>query len=156
MRALSPVFLAALHGQESGEVLLPLVKLAHTSWPDSLRFVPDWQEITHGGEIYSLLSPEIALPDDEAEGLPVLRWQADAVSQELIQRLRQVTDPIAARVVWVLASQPDTVEAGPFELEIRAADYDATTVRGTMGVEPILDAPFSAKAMTPKTCPGLF
>jgi len=156
VRALSPVFLAAIHGQESGEVLLPLVKLSQTDWAESLRFVPDWQELTHDGEIYSPLAFEVALPDDEAEGLPVLRWQADAVSQELISALRSVTDPIDARVVWVLASQPDTVEAGPFDLQIRAVEYDATTIGGTMGVEPILDEPFGYLSMTPQTCPGLF
>ena len=156
MRLLSPTFLAAIHAQESGEVFLPLVKLSHSAWGDEVRYVPNWEEITHGGEIYSPFPFEVALPDDEDEGVPVLRWTADNVSQELIVKLRAATSPISARVVWVLASQPDTVEAGPLDLSIRAAEYDATTIQGTMTISPILERPVSKKAMTPKNAPGLF
>src|SRR5699024_1288330 len=99
---------------------------------------------------------EITLPDDDAEGIPVLRWVADNVSRELVILLRAVTDKITARVVWVLASQPDFVEAGPFEVEMTAVEYDAQSLSGTMQVEPILDEPFGHLIMTPKTTPGLF
>jgi hypothetical protein len=156
MRALSPVFLNAIHGQESGEVLLPLVKLSHASFAADIRIVPDWQEITHDSEVYSPLAFEISLPDDTDEGIPVLRWSADNVSQELIVEIRKVTGPISARVVWVLASQPDTIEAGPFDLSILAVEYDAFTIGGVMGVEPILDEQFGYLEFTPKNAPGLF
>lgn len=156
MRVLSPVFLDAINAQESGEVLLPLVKLSHADWASDIRLVPDWQELTHGGEIYSPFAFEVTLPDDEDQGIPVLRWSADNVSQELIVPLRSVTGKIDARVVWVLASQPDTVEAGPFDLAILSVEYDATTIGGTMSVEPILEEQFGWMTMTPKTAPGLF
>jgi len=153
---LSPVFLSAINAQESGEVLLPLVKLSHDVWDDDLRVVPDWQEITHNGEVYSPLAFEVALPDDEDSGIPVLRWTADNVSQELIVKLREVRSPIAAYVVWVLASQPDVIEVGPLSLTIMAAEYDAFTIGGVMGIEPILEEQFGFKAMSPATAPGLF
>ncbi|MBU3262058.1 DUF1833 domain-containing protein [Roseovarius sp. PS-C2] len=156
MRVFSPVFLNAIHAQESGEVLLPLMRLSHTDWATDLRFVPDWQEITHGGEVYSPYAFEVSLPDDEDQGIPVLRWTADNVSQELIVQLRQVRGPISAYVVWVLASQPDTIEVGPLDLEIQAAEYDAQTISGTMGIEPILEEQFGYLEMTPSTAPGLF
>lgn len=156
MRLLSPTFLRAIHGQESAEVLLPLVRLSHPSWDDDVRLVPDWQPLTHGGALYQPYPFEITLPDDDAEGLPVLRWAADNTSRELVMKLRAVTNKILARVVWVLASQPDFVEAGPFEVEMTAVEYDAQTLSGTMQVEPILDEPFGHLTMTPKTAPGLF
>lgn len=156
MRLLSPTFLRAMHAQESAEVLLPLVRLSHADWDDDVRLVPDWQPITHQGEEYIPYAFEITLPDDDAEGVPVLRWVADNVSRELVILLRAVTDKITARVVWVLASQPDFVEAGPFEVEMTAVEYDAQSLSGTMQVEPILDEPFGYLTMTPKTTPGLF
>lgn len=156
MRLLSPAFLRAIHGQESDQVLLPLVRLSHPDWADDVRLVPNWEAIRHQGEDYLPYAFEITLPDDDAEGLPVLRWVADNVSRELVMLLRAVSDKIAARVVWVLASQPDFVEAGPFEVEMVAAEYDAFTLSGTMQIEPILDEPFGYFTMTPKTTPGLF
>jgi hypothetical protein len=153
---LSPVFLQAMHGQESAEVLLPLIKLSHASWANDIRMVPDWQELTHGGEVYSPFAFEVSLPDDEDEGIPVLRWSADNVSQELVVQVRKVTGPIAAQVVWVLASQPDSIEVGPFNLEIQAVEYDAEKISGTMGVEPVLEEQFGYLTMTPKMAPGLF
>lgn len=156
MRLLSPAFLRAIHGQESAEVLLPLVRLSHPSWADDVCLVPDWQPIMHQGQEYTPYAFEITLPDDDAEGLPVLRWVADNVGRDLVMLLRAVTDKISARVVWVLASQPDLVEAGPFEIEMTAVEYDAQTLSGTMQIEPILDEPFGYFAMAPKTTPGLF
>lgn len=156
MRVLSPVFLQAAHGESSSEVLLPLVKLSHASWGADIRLVPDWQEITHGGEVYSPYAFEITLPDDSDEGFPVLNWTADNVSQELIVQFRAVTDPISARVVWVLASQPDTIEAGPFDLELRGIEYDAFTISGAFSLDPILEEQFGNKNFTPSNAPGLF
>lgn len=156
MRALSPVFLRAIHGAESQQVLLPLVRLSHPSWPDDVRIVPDWRPLVHQGAEYLPYAFEIALPDDDAEGLPVLRWVADNVSRDLVAALRAVTDKVSARVVWVLASQPDFVEAGPFDVEMTAVEYDAQTLTGTMQIEPILDEPFGYFQMTPRTTPGLF
>lgn len=156
MRLLSQAFLQAIHGQESDQVLLPLVRLSHPSWEDDVRLVSDWQAITHQGKEYVPYAFEISLPDDDAEGLPVLQWVADNVSRELVVMLRAVSDKITARVVWVLASQPDFIEAGPFDVEMAAVEYDAQTLSGTMQIEPILDEPFGYLTMTPKTAPGLF
>lgn len=156
MRLLSPTFLRAIHGAESAEVLLPLVKLSHPAWADDIRIVPDWNAIMHQAEQYTPYAFEITLPDDDEVGIPVLKWAADNVSREIVMLMRGVTDKITARVVWVLASQPDMIEAGPFEVEMTAVEYDAQTLSETMQVEPILDEPFGFLTMTPKTAPGLF
>lgn len=156
MRVLSPVFLNAINAQESGEVLLPLVKLSHPDWAEDLRLVPDWQEMTHGGEIYSPFAFEVTLPDDEDQGIPVLRWSADNTTGQLSAALRGTRGLVNARVVWVLASQPDTVEAGPFDLAMLTAEYDKVSIGGPLSVEPILEEQFGWMTMTPKTAPGLY
>lgn len=156
MRQLSQNFLRAIYAQQSDEVLLPLVKLSHPDWDDDVRIVPDWKPLTHQGEEYLPYAFELGLPDDDAEGIPVLQWVADNVGRELVAQLRTTRDKITARVVWVLASSPDYVEAGPFLVEMTAVEYDAQTLSGTMQIEPILDEPFGHMTMTPKTAPGLF
>lgn len=153
---LSSNMLAAMHAQESGEVILPLVKLTQDGWADSIRIVPNWEPITHNAEEYSPLAFDISLPDEEAEGVPVIEWTADNVDRRLVESLRLVSGVVLAEINWVLASTPDVVEIGPMNVEMRAAQYDAFQIRGTMGVEPILDTQFGYQVMNPKNAPALF
>ena len=153
---LSANALAAMYAQETGEVFLPIVKLSHPSWPDDLRFVPDHQPVTHQLEVYEPFGFRVALPDDEDEGIPVIRWTADNVTSEIAAAFRATTGPISATVSWIMLSEPDIVQAGPFEVELNSADYDAFEIRGVMTVEPILDEPFGHMVMSPKNAPGLF
>jgi len=148
--------LGAMHAQETAEVILPLVKLTQASWVDSIRIVPNGEAITHQGEEYSPLAFDVGLPDEEAEGIPVLNWAADNVDRRLVEALRQVGGVVQAQIVWILASMPDRVEIGPMNVEMRAAQYDALQISGTMGVEPILETQFGYQTMNPANAPGLF
>lgn len=153
---LSAQMLTAMHGEASGEVILPLVKLTQSGWDDAICIVPNWEAITHNGEAYQPMMFQIGLPDEQAEGVPVLNWVADNVDRRLVDAIRSVTGVVQARIVWVLASSPDHVEVGPLEVEMRAAQYDARQISGTLGVEPILETQFGHMVMNPKNTPALF
>lgn len=156
MRSLTPELLSAIHAQETDEVILPLVTLNEASLAAPIRIVPNYTPITHQGNDYLPLAFEVTLPDEEAEGVPVVQWTADNVDQRLVAALRQVSGVVSATIVWVLASDPDTVQFGPLDVEMRAAQYNTRTISGTMGVEPILQAQFGSMTMNPKNAPGLF
>lgn len=156
MRSLNAQLLTAIHAQETGEVLLPLVTLNEASLAAPIRIVPNYTPITHLGNDYLPLAFEVTLPDEEAEGVPVVQWTADNVDRRLVAALRQVSGVVSATIVWVLASDPDTVQIGPMDTEMRAAQYNARTINGTMGIEPILDAQFGSMEMNTKNAPGLF
>ncbi|XAT57845.1 DUF1833 domain-containing protein [Rhodobacteraceae bacterium IMCC1335] len=153
---LSTQMLTAAHAESSGEVVLPLVKLTQAGWDDAICIVPNWEPVTHQDDVYEPLAFQMDLPDEEAEGVPVLNWIADNVDRRLVEALRTVSGAVAARIVWVLASSPDHIEVGPFELEMRAAQYDAQQISGTLGVEPILETQFGHLIMNPKNTPALF
>jgi uncharacterized protein DUF1833 len=153
---LSPAALRAANGEETGEVFLALIKLTHPDWAEDIRFVQDSQSLIHLGEEYQPYGFAINLPDEEAQGVPVMKWAADNVSREITALLRAVKGKISARVVWVLASSPDYIERGPFEVELYGAEYDALQITGTLGLEPVLETQFGHLMMTPGTTPGLF
>ncbi len=153
---LSTRLLTAMHAQESGEVFLPLVKLEQSGWDDAICIVPNTESVTHQGDVYDPLAFEIGLPDEEAEGVPVLSWRADNVDRRLVEALRSVNGVVSARVVWVLASTPNDIEIGPLNVEMRAAQYNATEISGTLGVEPILETQFGHLVLNPKNAPALF
>lgn len=153
---LTQPMLTAIHAQETNEVVLPLVTLTHADWPETIRLVADWKAITHRGSEFQPLAFEVALPDEEAEGVPVINWAVDNVDRRLVESLRQVKGAVQASVIWVLASDPDTIQVGPLDAEMRAVQYDARTIRGTLGIEPVLDAQFGSMIMNPKNAPALF
>jgi len=153
---LSTQMLAAMHGESTGEVVLPLVKLMQSGWPQPITIVPNWEPIVHRGETYLPLAFQVGLPDEESEGVPVITWTADNVDRRLIEALRTVKGVVSAQIVWVLASSPDHIEVGPLEVEMRAAQYDAQQISGTLGVEPILTMQFGHMVMDPKHTPALF
>lgn len=153
---LTPLALQSVQASETGEVWLPLVKLSHPSWPDDERIVPNWQAVTHLGEVYEPHALEIALPDEEPDGIPVIAFAADNVDRRLSTKLRAASGTVTASIVWVMASAPDVIERGPIEVELRGTEYSATEVTGSLSVEPILERSFGHMVMSPSKAPGLF
>ena len=154
VNVLSPLGTQSVHARSSGEVWLTLLKLEQGGWSEHL--VCDKLPVTHGGVVYEPFAFEVNLPDEEEQGVPVLDWRIDNTDRRLVSTLRQVTGAVTATITWVLASQPDTIERGPLNLELYAAKYDKTSVTGTMGVEPVLDRQCGYKTMTPSRTPGFF
>lgn len=154
--SLSAMMLEAMHAQETGEVILPLVKLSQDGWDDEIRIVPNTEPIVHLGQTYQPLAFAITLPDEEEGGVPVVEWRADNSDRRMVEALRSVDGVVKAEIVLIRASDPDFREVGPIEVEMRAAMYDAHEISGTMGVEPILERAFGHMTLSPKNAPALF
>lgn len=156
MRLTSPAFLRATNAEDSDQILVPLIELSHPEWPVPYRFVRDELPLVHQTYVYEPAAFDISLPDDAEEGAPIMDWSIDNTDLRLVDIIRSVRNQIYARVFWVLVSQPDFIEAGPFEVELVGAEYDADRLGGPMTLEPILDEPFGFLKMSPKNAPGLF
>jgi len=154
--ALSGPMLAAMHAQHTSEVILPLIKMTQDGWEDPICIVPNTQPIVHQGDTYLPLGFDIALPDEEEDTIPVVAWRADNTDRRMVQAMRSVIGLVQARIVWVLASSPEHIEVGPYDVEMRSAKYDAQELSGTMGIEPVLDMPFGYMQFNPKNAPALF
>lgn len=156
MRNVSSRFLEAVFAQETAEVVLTIARLSHASWQEDVLIVNDRQDLVSNGQTYVAFPFTVTLPDDEDQGIPVMRFVADNVSREIMAELRQATSSIDVVVSWVLASQPDVLEAGPTDALLQLAEGDARSITGTLGIEPVLDEPFGFMQATPQTTPGLF
>ncbi|WP_126136734.1 DUF1833 family protein [Tritonibacter mobilis] len=146
----------AMHAQDTGAVILPLITMTQDGWADEIRLVPNNEPITRLGKVYDPLAFTVSLPDEEAEGTPVINWTADNVDRRMVEALRTVRGVVKATIVWVLAETPDIDELLPLEVEMRAAEYNAFTISGTMGVEPILSKQFGHLMFNPANTPGIF
>lgn len=154
----------AMNAPETDQVFLALLTIVHPELPEPIRVVNDFRpkdeqgvrKIVSRGEDFICYPFEAALPADHEDQLSRVRLRIDNVDREITASLRSISS--APRVVLevVLASDPDTVEAGPFEFELVTASFDALVVEGELGFEPILNEPFPADSFTPNLFPGLF
>jgi len=155
-RNLSTAALASINAESTAEVWLPMVVLTHDDWPDPIRLVSNTEAITHQGAVYAPFPFDMTLPDENAEQTSVVEWVAANASNELLEQFRRVNGPINGAVFWIMASTPDQIEVGPFELQLRGFEYDSKQIKGSLVVEPVLDAVFGHRAMDGAHAPGLF
>lgn len=155
-RALSATAKSAIYAQETGEVFVMLVTIAHVALVSSLRFASNTQDVTSRGNVYLGWPFRVALPAELDDQLPVVQLQIDNVDRRIMEGVRQLTSPPTVTLEVVLASAPDTVEAGPFDFSLKGCDYDALVITGTLAFEDVLNEPYPAFTFTPGLFPGLF
>lgn len=153
MRTLSTNARAALYAAQSDEVWLQLLTVEHSAIATPIRIVANTENIVSRGETYTAFPFQISLPATSAESVELV---VDNVTRELIEEVRGIDTPLTLTLEVVLASAPDTVEAGPFAFQSRAVEYDVQRMRFTLAYEPLLQEPFPAYTYTPLDYPGLF
>lgn len=156
VRPVSQTLLEAFYAHESDELLLVTMRLNHESWDAPMYVVRDSQALTSGSITYLPFPFTLSLPDDTDEGMPVLKFTGQNVSQEIIGALRAVVGDVDCTVTWRLRSTPDIPEAGPFDVVMRGIEYDAQVISGVLALDPILEEPFGYLRMTPGNAPALF
>lgn len=154
-RNLSSAALRSINSNETDEVWLSCMHLSSDVWVEDVFLVRNTEDITSNGQIYRKFPFIVSMPDEEAEATAVVDFVAYNVSRDLTELFRSVTGPVSGKMFWVLASQPDTVEVEFVELEIRAFDFDSMTIKGSLVMEPVLDAVFGQRFMSNVNAPGL-
>lgn len=155
-RTLSQAARQAINAQETEQVFLLLLTIDHDDLAEPIRVVNNTQDITSRGDPYVAYPFEIALPGEDPESVARVTLRIDNVDRQIVQSLRQVQAPLAVALEVVLASSPDTVEAGPFNMTLVAAEYDALVVTGELAFEDVLNEPFPGHSYIPSEYPGLF
>ena len=153
MRTISANGRAALYAAQTDDVWLQLLTIEHASIGTPIRLVANTEAITSRSESYLAFPFEIVLPSTGQESVQLI---VDNVSRELIDEVRSIDTPLDITLEVVRAAAPDTVEAGPFEFQSRAVEYDVQSMRFTLAYEPLLQEPFPAYTYTPIDYPGLF
>lgn len=159
MRTLSTAALASIHAQETDEVWLVLLRLKHANILPAgvLRCVNNTVDITGGSDnqLYTAYPFHLDLPGEDPEQPSVARLRIDNVDRRIVQEVRGLPTPPTVDLEVILASQPTTVEISFSDLTLRAIDFDAFEVTGTLTQEEIFSEPVSLE-MTPSRFPSLF
>jgi hypothetical protein len=155
VRLFSSRLKAALTAQESGEVLVMLLTFSHPALPTPIRVSSDSQNTVSGGVTYLPFPFQIGMPDDSADQMPQAQITIDAIDRSFITALRLIPDAPTITMVFVLASQPDTIEAS-WTFMMRDVAYDAFSITGVLSYEQVLDEPYPGDQVTPSTMPAVF
>ncbi len=155
-RTLSMAARQAVNAQETNEVFLLLLTLDHEDLAEPIRVVNNTEDVTSRGMTFVAYPFEIALPDEDPESVARVSLRIDNVDREIVRNLRAIQAPLSVALEVVMASSPDTVEAGPFNMTLVAAEYDALTVTGELAFEDVLNEPFPGQSYVPSEYPGLF
>jgi hypothetical protein len=158
-RSTSPLFKSMANAQETGEVLLALVTIAHTSIVGGpLRVVQDMQNLTSNGNVYTAFPFEIVLPEDTDDGPAKIKLVIDNIDQSLAKAIRSIppNSPPSVTVEIVVASQPDVVELSIPGLTLRLITGDAFRIEGDLWMDEEDLIPFPEGIVAPNTFPGVF
>ena len=112
-RPLSSAARAAIFAQETGEAFIFLLELSHPDFTDTLRVCNNGENVTSNGQTYLWFPFELTLAGETDDTLPRARLRICNVDRRIVQAVRSVaSQPVTARIALVMASTPDTIEAG--------------------------------------------
>lgn len=156
-RPLSSAARAAIFAQETGEAFIFLLELTHPGFADTLRVCNNGENVTSNGQTYLWFPFELTLAGETDDTLPRARLRICNVDRRIVQAVRSVaSQPVTARIALVMASTPDTIEAGWFEFRLVDVGYDELTVEGALEFDDAWNEPYPADSFTPSRFPGLF
>ena len=144
---------------ETDKVWLALFEMSH---PDieTIRLVGNHEDITSNGNLYTAGGVEAVIPDDNPSELPkpqLTVFDPDQLLTEAIMSLPAVTSERATvSISIIMASEPDTIQVGPFDAELTMASLaDGGVVGLTVGWEDLVREGFPSGLVTPTHFNGL-
>lgn len=156
MRVVSVNAMKALLAQETGEVFLACITITHPSIT-TLRLVNDTQPLVRSAGTYVPCPLQVLLPAQRDDQIPQVNLVIDNVDRTVLEQIRELAGVPQITLEIVLASSPDTVEAGPFDFSLLSASYDVLSITGTLGyMDDVLNQQVPAMQYTPTNSPGLF
>ncbi|HID8537156.1 TPA: DUF1833 family protein [Stenotrophomonas maltophilia] len=156
-RILSPAAARAVVAAETDELLLCLLTITH---PDlqTIRIVNNTEPVARGSTVWQPYPFEASFPDDTDDATPNVSLRIDNVDRDITRQIKALQGPRPqVRLEAVLASQPGTVEMGPFNFTVLQVDFDIMELSVQIGYqEDFLNQGVPAQTYTPSNSPGLF
>ena len=158
-RSLSLPAIQQMMAQEASDVFLVYAKVTHPDLPEPIRVVNNTESIDFDGFTWIGLPFKPLLPSDREDEIPTVTISIDNVDRELVGLLRGIQSPAQFEmgVIRVDAQGVAHREIGPMNFVLKQVNYDALTVRLSLGYEAnVLDEPAMAISFGPSIAPGLF
>lgn len=156
MRSLSNNAKIAITANNTSEVFLPLLKIEHDDLTEDLLFVRNTEQVVSNGDTYLPCSFDLNLPAEKDGQINNASLTIDNVDRAIVTAVRSISSPPLITLSIVLASDPDTLEAGPLEFTLRNVSFNVKTVSGELVYEDRLFLNIPGNKFDPFLFPGLF
>lgn len=154
MRVLSDIAREAMFSQSSKEVMLKVLTLNLPS--GVIRVVDDENEITSNGEVFEAFPFSLPLPEERDDRVSRVQLTITNIDARIMDGISQLVAPLPITMEVILASDPDTIEAGPFDFFMMSAKFDAKVVTGELAFEDVLHEAYPGWRVTPGSHPAAF
>ncbi len=156
VRSLSTTAKQAIFAQETDEVFLMLLTINHSDLAAPVYVANNTENIVSNGNTFLGYPFRFELPGEDSESLSTVNLVITNVDKLLVEGVRAIGTPLDVKLQVVLASDPDTVEAGDFDMKMRGVNYDALLLTGRCNFNDLLNEPYPSGTYTPADYPGLF
>ena len=150
----SDVLKRAIYAGSTERVFIALLKVSDGA-RGVIRLTSDGRSTTHNGEVYESRPFRVTLPEDLDSKHPQAQLTISNLDEALVAILRTITDPATVTLSIVLDSDPDTVERGPWTMELIDVSYDADVMRGTITAPSLTLEPFPGHTYNTEDYAGL-
>ena len=145
-----------INAQQSGEVLVYLLRLQYTSLAAPISVCNDNLALTSRGVEYIAFPFEVDVGSDSDDAPPQPTLRIGNVDRQIVQAILNAVEPITVTIELVMRSEPDQVEVGPYTFVLRDVSFDQDVVEGTLRQDGMLNEPFPGDQITPSLFPGAF
>jgi hypothetical protein len=157
MREVSVTALQAMLAQDTVEVFVPLLRIEHSGLAEPILLAYNTEQVVRSDGTYLPYAFQINLPKQVEDETPTLSVTIDNTDLEVNDKIRSLVGQPSVTFMVVLASNPESVEAGPFPLSLQQVDADAQSITGTLGYEmDIFAQQVPAQQYLPTNSQGLF
>ncbi len=159
-RTFSPLAENQVNIPARGEVWVFLIEIDHASLSDPIRLVNNDETLVVNGLVYLPVGVQVAIPDENPDELPQVQMAITDVDRAILTKLRDIptqnVDRPTVSTRLVLTATPESVEAGPFVLDLLQHTRDRSTLKLTLGTDNIVRRPFPAYDVLPQFFSSLF
>lgn len=163
MRNISSAARQAMYASETADALYTLLTINHEDLESPIRVynANEWENgnpkvITSNGYDYIAFPFDLVIPEEGGESPPQVTLTICNVDRTIVDAIRSIPTRITITLQIVLSESVDTVEAGPFTLQLTDVEYNAFTITGTLIYDQILSETFPKDKMDATIFPGLF
>jgi hypothetical protein len=154
-RIVSTEYKRAAFAAQTDEVALTLLELTHPDLTAPVYIVNNDEEIVSNGKTYLPFPFQPTWPTDKGDELPQASLVIDNIDRSIQLALKACRTAPKCKMILVLASQPDTIEAS-FPLIIKSVKLNQATIQATLTGPLILNEPFPWIKYNPHDYPALF
>jgi len=157
MRQVSTRALQAMLAQQTAEVFIPCLKVEHPSFASPIRVAYNTETVTRTDGSYLPFAFQVNLPDQREDQVPQVTVTFDNTDLSINSAIRDLTGMPSVTLDVVLASQPNTIEAGPFAFSLSDVTATTETITGTLAYEEdVFSQACPGQQYLPTNSPGLF